>query len=72
MNIKKAHRRAYVIAIALLLYLISSNLFAQLNPPVLQTELEDLEVGGEWLYGDLNKGIALAKESSKPLFVLFR
>jgi hypothetical protein len=34
--------------------------------------LEDLEVGGGWLYGDLEAGIAQAKESGQALFVLFR
>ncbi|MBT3266415.1 hypothetical protein HN371_04630 [Candidatus Poribacteria bacterium] len=38
----------------------------------LQTDLEDLEVGGGWLYGDLDAGVAQAKESGQPLFVLFR
>jgi len=30
------------------------------------------EAGGPWVYNDLNKGIALAKETAKPLFVIFR
>ena len=48
------------------------NLVVQADPTDLQTDLKDLEVGGDWLYGDLDKGIALAKDSGKPLFVLFR
>ena len=38
----------------------------------LQTDLEDVEVGAGWLYGDLDAGMAQAAESGKPLFVLFR
>ena len=38
----------------------------------LQVDLEDLEVGGGWLYGGLEAGIAQAKESGQALFVLFR
>lgn len=38
----------------------------------LQTDLEDVEVGGGWLYGDLASGMARARESAQPLFVLFR
>jgi hypothetical protein len=38
----------------------------------LQTDLQDVEVGSGWLYGDLRAGIAQAKESGQPLFVLFR
>ena len=57
----------------LILCLTSLNhLVAQEEPAGLQTNLKDLEVGGEWIYDDLNQGIALAKESGKPLFVLFR
>ena len=56
----------------LTLLLISLNLFAQQNPINLQNDLGDLEVGGDWIYGDLEKGAALALENNKPLFVLFR
>ena len=38
----------------------------------LQQDLKDVEVGSGWLYGDLDAGIARAKESGQPLFVLFR
>ena len=48
------------------------NLVAQAETTALQTDLKDLEVSGDWLYGDLDKGIALAKDSGKPMFVLFR
>ena len=44
----------------------------QADSAPLQTTLDDLEVGGDWIYDDLEQGIALAKESGKPLFVLFR
>ncbi len=38
----------------------------------LQLELEDVEIGGGWIYGDLDEGFAQAKETGQPLFVLFR
>jgi hypothetical protein len=53
----------------LILNLMSLNLNAQVD---LQTALQDLEVGSDWIYGDLEQGTALAKETGKPLFVLFR
>ena len=48
------------------------DLVAQEHPIDLQTELQDLFVSSQFLYDDLDKGIALANESGKPLFVLFR
>lgn len=30
------------------------------------------EAAGPWVYNDLDKGIALARESGKPLLVVFR
>ena len=74
MKCKKANRwKNYIISIAALaLYLISLNLVAQQDAGDLQRNLEDLEVGSDWIYDDLQQGIAQAKESGKPLFVLFR
>ena len=71
---KKADRQArrLAILIGLVTLCLTPHLFSQQSPTDLQTNLEDLEVGGDWMYGDLDKGIALAKESGKPLFVLFR
>ena len=71
---KKADRRARRIAVlmAILTLSLMSHLFAQQGLVALQNDLNDLEIGDDWIYGDLEKGIALAKESGKPLFVLFR
>ena len=71
---KKADRQARHIAVlmAILTLSLTSHLFAQQGPVALQNDLGDLEIGDDWIYGDLEKGIALAKESGKPLFVLFR
>jgi len=71
---KKADQQAQRIAVlmAILTLSLMSHLFAQQGPVALQNDLGDLEIGDDWIYGDLEKGIALAKESGKPLFVLFR
>jgi len=64
-----SRRKALAVACGVLTA-ISTLSVAQFS--ALQTDLEDLEVGGGWLYGDLDGGIAQAKESGQPLFVLFR
>ena len=38
----------------------------------LKTALKDVEVRGDWVYDDLDAGLALAKKSGKPAFVVFR
>ena len=62
----------HVISVIIFIVLTQIDLIVQAGPTALQTDLKDLEVGEQWIYGDLEKGIALAKESGKPLFVLFR
>ncbi len=71
---KKSDQQARRIAVlmAILTLSLMSHLFAQQGLVALQNDLNDLEIGDDWIYGDLEKGIALAKESGKPLFVLFR
>ncbi len=71
---KKSNRQARRIAVlmAILTLSLMSHLFAQQDLVSLQNDLGDVEIGSDWIYGDLEKGIALAKESGKPLFVLFR
>ena len=71
MNVQKTNQRINIMILMglLTLPLILANLFAQPEKTALQT---DLEVGGQWSYGDLEKGVTLALESGKPLFVLFR
>ncbi|MBT3270929.1 PDZ domain-containing protein [Candidatus Poribacteria bacterium] len=39
---------------------------------LIQEALEDTEVGAAWIYHDYDKAVAQAKETGKPLFVLFR
>lgn len=74
MNVQKTNQRINIMILMglLTLPLILANLFAQPEETALQTDLDDLEVGGQWSYGDLEKGVTLALESGKPLFVLFR
>ena len=71
---KKSNRQARRIAVlmAILTLSLMSHLFAQQDLVSLQNDLGDVEIGGDWIYGELEKGITLAKESGKPLFVLFR
>jgi hypothetical protein len=61
-----------ILMVLLTLPLISPHLFAQQDATALQTDIGDLEVGGGWIYGDLEKGIEIATDNGKPLFVLFR
>ena len=62
----------YAALMAMLVILTHLSFVAHGEPAALQTALGDLEVGGQWIYGDLQQGIAAAKESGNPLFVLFR
>ena len=39
---------------------------------LIQEALEDTEVGAAWIYHDYDRAVAQAKETGKPLFVLFR
>ena len=38
----------------------------------LRTALKDTEVVGDWIYDDLDAGIAEAKKSGKPMMIVFR
>ena len=38
----------------------------------LKTALKDAEVRGDWVYDDLDVGLAQAKKAGKPAFVVFR
>ena len=71
---KKTDQRANcpaLIALLLLLVLLPLNLVAQKSAVDLKTELQDIFVGSGWIYDNLEQGIALAKKTGKPLFVLF-
>jgi serine protease Do len=35
-------------------------------------DLRDVQLIGGWIYNDLNQGLALARQSGKPLLVVFR
>jgi hypothetical protein len=73
---KKGNQQRWcaIILVAFFLFgLTASDLFAQQAAPRdLQTALDDLEVGSDWIYGNLDEGITRAKQTGKPLFVLFR
>ncbi len=64
--------RTVLIAFLWLRCFLPLEIVAQEHPIDLQTELQDLFVSRQWIYDDFDKGIALATESGKPLFVLFR
>ena len=38
----------------------------------LRTGLKDTEVVGNWIYDDLDAGVAEAKKSGKPMMIVFR
>ena len=38
----------------------------------LRTALKDVEVRGDWVYDDLDAGLARAKAEGKPAFVVLR
>lgn len=38
----------------------------------LQVSLKDIDLPGTWIYDDLAAGFARAKESGRPLLVVFR
>ena len=38
----------------------------------LKTALKDAEVRGDWVYDDLDAGLAQAKKAGKPAFVVLR
>ena len=38
----------------------------------LRTALKDTETVGNWIYDDLDGGIAEAKKSGKPMMIVFR
>jgi serine protease Do len=38
----------------------------------LQKSLNDMEVQGDWIYNDIDKGFAESKKTGKPLLVVFR
>ena len=38
----------------------------------LRTALKDTEIVGNWIYDDLDAGVAEAKKSGKPMMIVFR
>ena len=38
----------------------------------LRTALKDTELVGNWIYDDLDAGVAEAKKSGKPMMIVFR
>jgi hypothetical protein len=38
----------------------------------LRKKLGDAELSGNWVYDDMNAGIAQAKETGRPMMVVFR
>ncbi|MDA1191144.1 MAG: Trx7/PDZ domain-containing (seleno)protein [Candidatus Poribacteria bacterium] len=64
--------RKYALMGAALLMVVWVAIAQKPSPMDVQTALNDLEVGENWIYNDLDKGVAMAKETGKPLFVLIR
>jgi hypothetical protein len=38
----------------------------------LKAALKDVEVKGDWVYDDLDAGLAQARKTGKPAFIVFR
>lgn len=45
---------------------------AQETGEALRRKLKDVELTGSWIYDDIGAGFVRAKESGKPLLVVFR
>jgi hypothetical protein len=52
--------------------LLAGSAAAQSGKEDLRKELKDLELGGSWIYDDLEAGFAQARTAGKPLIVVFR
>lgn len=62
---------AWILSGALSL-LVAGLLSAQGSKSDLKETLGDVDLVGEWVYDDFAEGLRLAKESGKPLLVVFR
>lgn len=59
--------------LALLLLTVATPALVRKDPDeVLKRNLKDKDLVGEWVYDDIDKGYALAKQSGKPLMIVFR
>lgn len=47
-------------------------LLAQQSNDALRKKVKDLELAGNWFYDDLEAGFKEARESGKPMLVVFR
>src|SRR4051812_26354667 len=51
---------------------LASSLTAQDRETKVRNDRKNIEEAGRWIYNDLPNGIAEAKETGKPLLVIFR
>lgn len=55
-----------------LLLLIGALVNAEDRNTKVRNDLTEVEATGQWIYNDLPKGIAEAKQTGKPLLIVFR
>ena len=62
----------YIAALTSLLLLVSGLVLAQDRDTKVHNDRKEVQATGLWIYNDLPKGIAEAKETGKPLLIVFR
>ena len=67
-----ARRRGWLLGVACAGVIWCAAALADDDGSALKDELDDDEVRSTWIYDDIEKGYAKAKETGKPLLVAFR
>jgi hypothetical protein len=62
----------YITALTSLLLLVSGLVLAQDRDTKVHNDRKEVQATGLWIYNDLPKGIAEAKETGRPLLIVFR
>lgn len=70
--LQKSRRLLAAAVIGLLLGWVVSKACVGQVPGTLREEIMDMEVHSAWIYDDLPRAFAQAREASKPLLVVFR
>ena len=59
-------------ALLVCLTVVGLSVFASADGEDVKNALSDDQVGGKWIYDDIDAGFAKAKETGKPLLFVFR
>jgi len=65
----RRRRMAFAAAVGTVL---AGSVMADTTKEDLRKGLQDLELGGSWIYDDVEAGFAAARAAGKPLLVVFR